>query len=247
MTGKAATLIKPYLKKLVLQVHPDFFHHDAVKKATNAQSLQRLYGALNPILKPTSASPSKQDACRLEFYSKSKKHVKGDFNASLSEWLTVRSFFNLCHEIGVDILPSDKDIVESMVAQSTKTKKQKSLSEEFAEALYQQSGVPTEWTAKHILQNRLLMFDPAVDQHTVAERLSQWLPELKPHLWWNKLPVLFIASRDTLPPSPLTKGVLVFTADMQCADMAQYLKTNLSNKQQEYQQMMHNPKRRQTH
>ncbi|CAO3652970.1 unnamed protein product [Cunninghamella echinulata] len=70
----AASLIKPYLKKFILQIHPDFFHHDHIKKQHNAQKLQELYTILNPILQSTkplsTAQPKITTPLSISFYKK---------------------------------------------------------------------------------------------------------------------------------------------------------------------------------
>ncbi|KAG0168784.1 hypothetical protein DFQ28_001933 [Apophysomyces sp. BC1034] len=242
--SRANTLLKPYLKRFMLQTHPDFFSNDPIKKKVNAASLQRLHGVLNPVLNRTPNVVDKSDI-RLDFYSKRSGDsvVVGTFDRSGSEWTTVRSFLNLCQQVGIDIMQSDIEAVDAMNVPPPTSHKRPSLQQEFADALYRQHEesrvAATEWTPALVLRNPLLSFDQTVDKAKMARQLSQWLPQLRPKRWWGKIPVV-VVSADTLPlqpPDNLTEGILILTADMQCADMARYLETNLEKKQTEYRRM----------
>ncbi|KAI9300537.1 hypothetical protein BJ944DRAFT_291627 [Cunninghamella echinulata] len=146
----AASLIKPYLKKFILQIHPDFFHHDHIKKQHNAQKLQELYTILNPILhstKPLSTTqPKISTPISISFYKKQqqeqflqktaikkKKEKKGkddstntnemisfSFSDTQQVWPTIQHFLSLCQQANIMILQSDQEAVQSMVQQQYK-------------------------------------------------------------------------------------------------------------------------------
>ncbi|KAL0083620.1 hypothetical protein J3Q64DRAFT_1138542 [Phycomyces blakesleeanus] len=233
----ASSLVKPYLKKFVLRTHPDFFGHDLSRKRCNEDSLQQLYTLLGPLLKKS--PPMVKEKTRLAFYDKSsQKQVEGTFDQPTSEWATLQSFLSLCKELGIPIKSSDMDTVRSMVSQSSGTRAarmHKSLKQEFAEALYKghDTSFRREWTPKTVLENRLLMMGPSVDKNKMAERLCEILPQLKPEIWWGKIPVLIVSPESSLPVT-LTKGMLILTSDMQCADIEQYLAANFERKHAEH-------------
>ncbi|KAI9020021.1 hypothetical protein CLU79DRAFT_888444 [Phycomyces nitens] len=232
----ASSLVKPYLKKFVLRTHPDFFGHDIARKRSNEESLQQLYTLLGPLLKKS--PPIIKQKTRLTFYDKSsQKQVEGIFSQPNSEWATLQSFLNLCKELDISIKTCDIDTVRSMVSQSNGTRParmQRSLKQEFAEALYKgQDAYRNQWTPQTVLENRLLMMGPSVDKNKMAERLCEFLPQLKPEIWWGKIPVLIVSPESSLPVT-LTKGMLILTSDMQCADIEQYLVANFERKHAEH-------------
>lgn len=228
-SSRTSVLLKPYLKRFVLQIHPDFFGHDVSKQKVNATSLQRLYTLLEPALKNESHKSTKTNnndqGIQLEFYSKSKQQhrVVQVFEPGQSKWELAQSFLNLCRQLEIAVQDSDVESVQQMVMQEYKKQQMRrgqqqqrpqSLTEQFARALYRQSSqrVNHEWTADDIL--RTAIFAPqVVDKRSVAERWSKWLSGLQPESWFGKLPVCFIAT-STNVPKEATKGVLVFTPDM---------------------------------
>jgi hypothetical protein len=223
--NKSSTILKPYLRKFILQIHPDFFHHDKLKKETNAASLQKLYNVLQPPTQQNTATPIK-----LEFFTKQQKKKKEkakaivEFDSHDSEWNRTSTFFTLCKQLDIPILQSDLDIVHDMIAKENKPVRQqqphKSLTKEFAERLYKQRANVTntakeEWKPNDILNHRLVVFDPAVKNKKIfAVNLSAWLPQLQPERWWGKIPIMVISPESELPLKELTKGILLLKSDM---------------------------------
>ncbi|KAI7872374.1 hypothetical protein BDF14DRAFT_1752740 [Spinellus fusiger] len=235
--ANASALVKPYLRKFVLQIHPDFFGHDLSKKKLNADSLQQLYTVLGPILKQTPSTV--KESTRLLFYSKSdKRQIEGVFNQPSSQWSTLYSFLNLCQKVNIPITPTDMQIVEGQMPQPKKSTPEQhylSLKQQFANALYttHSTKAVSERTHQSILENRLLVIDPSLDKYKIAEQLSVHLPQLEPQHWWGRLPVMIVKSSADLSDLS-THGILVFTSDMQCSDMSNYLAENLERKTTEY-------------
>ncbi|KAI8097612.1 uncharacterized protein BX664DRAFT_326799, partial [Halteromyces radiatus] len=249
----ATSLIKPYLKKLVLQVHPDFFVADAVKKQHNAQTLQQLYSILNPILRPSLTATLKQPV-QVSFYRKQSKRSTSKqqpmkpgvlFSHPEQMWPTIQSFFSLCEQLDVKVLPSDQNTVQDMIQQQQQQKtthrSKRSIppfGQEFANAFYkeQQQERPKkiEWTPSMILNEKLFMCDPSLDAQQIADKLVSWLPQLQPELWWGKLPTLYVSS-SSLPSDDLAKGILILNDAMDCQDINEYLRQHLKTKLEEYQ------------
>lgn len=223
--NKTSSILKPYLRKFILQTHPDFFHHDGIKKQTNAASLQKLHNILQ-------ADTNATTACHLEFYTKDqkKKQVKvkpkaiAQFESKDSEWVKANTFFKLCQQANISILQSDLDMVNDMIAKEANKSKPnqqyKSLTKEFAERLYKEqsksANSPTsEWSPKEILKKKMVLIDPSINRMRVAEKLSSWLPHLQPEKWWGKIPLMVISPDTEQPPQELTEGVLIITSDME--------------------------------
>lgn len=163
---RAASLIKPYLRKLVLQTHPDFFQRDPIKAKHNAASLQQLYTILNPILKQDNRSKSKpanEEAGHddtnipVAFYPKhaskaaasaasARSRVSISFDPRpISAWHTAASVLDLCRQLDIKVATSDDQAVQQMIskemaasASNTQRSSYKSLREQFVRALYQQ-------------------------------------------------------------------------------------------------------------
>lgn len=225
--NKSNTILKPYLRKFILQIHPDFFHHDKLKKETNAASLQKLYNVLQPT--PPKSSTTQQ-AIKLEFFTKQQRQKKKEtskaiveFSAQDSEWHKTSTFFRLCQQLNIPILQSDLDIVHDMMSKElipVKKGSHKSLTKEFAEKLYKQhaasSTAQKEIDANDILNHKLVMFDPAVkNTKSFATNLSVWLPQLQPEKWWGKIPIMIISPGSELPPqTEATKGILILKSNM---------------------------------
>ncbi|GAN06390.1 hypothetical protein MAM1_0121d05872 [Mucor ambiguus] len=232
----ANKILKPYLRKFVLQTHPDFFHHDKLRKTTNAASLQSLYDVLQP---STATAKQPKSTVKLEFFIKGQKKrdkntVSSIFCSRDSDWDKADSFLKLCQQANIAVLPTDLEIVQDMVKKQAlkleSVPKYKSLAKEFAEKLHkEQTSTPLkrDWTEKDIANQSLIMFDPSVNKKSTASKLSQWLPQLQPQLWWGKIPMLILASTSEQPPKELTKGMLVIRNDMELHDIQQYLEANL--------------------
>ncbi|KAI9266514.1 hypothetical protein BDA99DRAFT_24026 [Phascolomyces articulosus] len=241
---KAAALIKPYLKKLVLQTHPDFFHGDPIKGKRNATSLQQLYTILNPLLKNeplTTKSQStfqwtknNEQSVQLEFYAKKarKTPIVSTFEHAPNEWQTVASLFSLCKKLDIDVAPSDIQAVQDMIQkkeQETTPHRHRrgrlSLREEFARALHKQSSTITKdtsttsspWTPNRILGNKSLIFGPQIDKSMVAKQWCEFMSKLEPERWWGIMPALVVSSENdaqNLSSSEQGRGILVFSSDM---------------------------------
>ncbi|KAI8073892.1 hypothetical protein BC940DRAFT_289451 [Gongronella butleri] len=252
---RAAALIKPYLNKVVLQVHPDFFVHDASKKKHNAQALQQLYDVLHPILRPQQQETHKKqsDPITLRFFRKGNKGQQQQqqapsvvFQAPGDVWPTVQDFFELCDHLAVPIQPSDRQAVRDTVAhlrQRLHRHPARSLQQQFADALYQEhhrhyqnaNHNENTWTPTAILRQPLLMCHPDVDQDRVATQFAQWLPHLEPARWWGILPTLIVPEHDyhRASDNTSTKGILVLHDAMTEKDIRAYLGQHLQQKLRE--------------
>ncbi|KAI7886014.1 hypothetical protein K492DRAFT_203562 [Lichtheimia hyalospora FSU 10163] len=257
---RAASLIKPYLRKVVLQTHPDFFQSDPIKAKHNAASLQQLYTILNPILKQDNRSKSKSDIeashdndnIPVAFYPKHANQATSRVSISfdprpVSVWHTAASVLDLCKRLDINVATSDEQAVHQMISKvmassNTQRSSYKSLREEFVRALYKQhqqqppSPQVKHWTTRDIFNNRHLMFAPSVDKKLMATRLAQWLNELHPERWWGQLPVLVLSATASLSPDR-TKGILVLTSEMNLEEMKCYLEKHVAIKKREYQEM----------
>lgn len=239
---RAASLIKPYLRKLVLQTHPDFFQRDPIKAKHNAASLQQLYTILNPILQQQdNRSKSKRGneaghddtSIPVAFYPKHASNAASRVSISfdprpISAWHTAASVLDLCRQLDIKVATSDDQAVHQMIskemASSSERSSYKSLREQFVRALYQQHQQQQQqpqqqkvkhWTMQEIFNNRHLMFAPSVDKKVMASRLAQWLGELHPEKWWGQLPVLVLPATAAASLSPdRAKGILVLTSEM---------------------------------
>lgn len=228
--NKTSSILKPYLRRFILQTHPDFFHHDGIKKQTNAASLQKLHNILQADVNSTSA-------CHLEFYTKDQKkkqlEVKpkaiAQFEPKDSEWVKANTFFKLCQQANVPILQSDLDVVNDMITKETNKSKPnqqyKSLTKEFAERLCkeQNKSAASEWSPKEILKKKTVLIDPSINRMRVAEKLSSWLPHLQPEKWWGRMPLMVLSPDTEQPPQELTQGVVVITSDMELEEVKNYL------------------------
>ncbi|KAI9311197.1 hypothetical protein BX666DRAFT_1072238 [Dichotomocladium elegans] len=254
--ARATSLLKPYLRKLVLQTHPDFFQRNPTKGKQNAQSLQRLYAVLNPILnqgEPNDTIHRAEEPMELKFYSKRKddRLVTSTFDpAPPTPWHTVASLFQLCKQLDIQVQTSDEDACQAMIdAAAEKNKRRsmnyKSLRAEFARAFYEneQKGQQHDprrtgaWTRDEILMNRQLTFASGVNRDQFASMLSKSMPQLQPRLWWGQLPILVVPPKSTLPSPERVKGILIFSSDMDTAALKDYLEAHLTSKKQEYQEL----------
>ncbi|ORX52416.1 hypothetical protein DM01DRAFT_1408291 [Hesseltinella vesiculosa] len=244
MPASAARLIKPYLKKVVLKVHPDFFVKEPIKKQHNAAALQQLYTILQPVLRPEqpSTSPKRPDApMSLSFYLKGASSMNPSvmFTSPRHVWPIVHDFLILCQQLHVPVNAMDLAAVQQTLDHQKRHTNPRSLHQEFATALYQQeqrrAGQPTHWTPAMILEQPLLMCDPSIDQQRLANHLAQWLPQLTPHQWWGRLPTLVVPANTHPLPDHLCKGILVLHDSMTPKDIQAYLDTHLQRKLKEYQ------------
>ncbi|KAI8882669.1 hypothetical protein K501DRAFT_333906 [Backusella circina FSU 941] len=218
LMSKSTLLLKPYLRKLILQTHPDFFHNDSVKKQVNASSLQKLQQAL--------LNNENKKSYSLKFYPKTtKKPITAVLSAD-SEWIKAQSFFQLCDKLSIPVLPSDQDTVQSMILRQQQPQR-KPLKKEFATKLYEEhsSEFQRELNVQDIL-NGLVMFEPNVNKNKMAQQLCQWLPELQPQRWWGKIPLLIVSKSI---PAETAKGILCVTEDMQLQDIQSYINENLDS------------------
>jgi BarA-like signal transduction histidine kinase len=65
MTTKVISTVKKYYNQLLIQIHPDFFHSEPIKKEWN----QRTTSVLNSLLEQLPNDPQ-TDAIHLKFYTK---------------------------------------------------------------------------------------------------------------------------------------------------------------------------------
>ncbi|KAI8378614.1 hypothetical protein BD560DRAFT_488045 [Blakeslea trispora] len=233
--NRTNSLIKSYLRRLVLQTHPDYFQHHPLQKKKNADSLQKL----NEILQ-SSLKDKKHKTVKLEFFSKhqKKEHAKsakpaavGLFDLSDSEWAKTQSFFDLCQQLDIPIMQTDLEAVQDMIRKENKSfAANKSLTREFAKKLYkdyQQTSYDHAWQLHDILGNKMIMFGPSVDKTKVAQHLCDWLPQLQPQKWWNKIPVLVLPPDIEKPSIEASKGMIVFDSGMTLEDLKHYLSQRL--------------------
>ncbi|CAO3590042.1 unnamed protein product [Absidia cylindrospora] len=249
----AAFLIKPYLKKLTLSVHPDFFHGDKIKKQHNAEFLQQLYTILDPILRPATASTTTAsvDPIQLNFYNKLGNEVLKPktqrrkqiprptktqdvvFSDPKQTWSTVDSsslFADNSTSLSYRLIRMQKPHI--------------SLTQEFANAFYKEQQQPQrpqqqqqqqQWSRSCIMDQKLFMWDPQLDSNHVMDKFSEWLPHLHPEQWWGKLPTLFLSAQMPPPSGQLAKGILILDDSMTMEDMNKYIQQHLKIKMKEYQ------------
>ncbi|KAI8982402.1 hypothetical protein BDF20DRAFT_912568 [Mycotypha africana] len=247
---KAAKLIKPYLKRFILQIHPDYFQLEPIKKQTNATSLQKLndiFSDSKAIRSPLSDKTVRQPL-QLEFYLKKQRQTNADnkviiaFGAQDSEWSKIHTFFQLCQKAGLPVLDADMETVQAMLQKMEEANKshhkKMTLTEEFAKNLYKQYSYKSttltttitkegqqeqqqQWQMKDILDNELIMFGPLVNKETMAKELCLRLPKLMPERWWGKHGLLVVSPTFEVKP---TKGIIVLRANMNLEDMQKCIK-----------------------
>ncbi|KAI8983136.1 hypothetical protein BDB01DRAFT_792659 [Pilobolus umbonatus] len=220
--------IKPYLRRLIVQTHPDFFHQDPLRKQTNANSLQ----TLNNILQSNQRTPPK---VTVSFYLK--KNRRKPITSQIineSEWTLANSFLQLCKQVDIPVLQSDKDLVQDMLQkENRKTVPVKSVKKDFADKLHKQftSTRPHQWTANDIMNNPLIMFDADVNKADMIHKLTTWIPELEPNKWWGKIPVLVLSSP---VDNELCRGMIVLDPRMDLSDLKHYFQMNLDRIMKEH-------------
>ncbi|KAG2176236.1 hypothetical protein INT43_005470 [Umbelopsis isabellina] len=259
------SLVRPYVKRILLKTHPDYFAQDTVKKKINAASLQSLQNVLSPLLKGSAQNTTKahsEKPTKLDFYVKNGGNrsilkVEHKFPTShaisiVEKWYTAASLLELCKKIGIQVMPSDIDAIQSMIdtlnKESAAAKRGRapplSLTQVFADELYRShnmdpaSIMPEQTTS--IADNELLFFPPKMSEKSKAimvEKLQKALPLLRPNRWWRKIPIVIvddIADIDEID----TAGILVFAPNMSIEDMAAYVESSLATKEEEYQKIV---------
>ncbi|KAL1920158.1 uncharacterized protein VTP21DRAFT_1304 [Calcarisporiella thermophila] len=224
-----ATLVRRYLPRFILQIHPDFFHGTPDIKQLNAQSLQTLQSRLQPHLASSQSSmtPSKNDDVVLEFHLKTKKRIEHKLEGG--EGL-VQSFLALCQKAGLDVQPADlaASAPSSPPPPSTSTvKHHDTLVQQFAEQL-RHSAPPTARppSSIHSQPNRLLFFraDVSGDKRQIVSRLKRSFREGGHGRWWGRVPVLVVGSALDQLPGP---GFLVIRENMSNEELSTYLYTRI--------------------
>ncbi|KAI9282184.1 hypothetical protein BY458DRAFT_552409 [Sporodiniella umbellata] len=189
--NKSQGLIKSYLKKFILQTHPDYFQRELTKKRTNAASLQGLYDVFQ--------APSRPSTCSLLFYLKRQtKPVRFEVNAKDNEWERAQTFLRLCEHSGIPVSVLDQRTVQQEIQQHAPPVSAKLPGQEFADQLYQEHAflINQAWTPKDFLNNPWVLFDEQVPKDSSAQTLCHWLPYLQPERWWNKVPLIVVSDQN---------------------------------------------------
>ena len=163
----SGSIIKQYLKPFILRIHPDFFHKYPRERRVNAESLQKLYDVIGPLIPKRAASTPQINAdskVELEFHYKHEDELKKvqrsiatpkSCKRSLAPWQTTYDFLSLCHQVGVHIDTEVFDQVEQQLEEFTKHKGMnhgKSLREIFVEELKQ--SLAFDRTSTALIQNK---------------------------------------------------------------------------------------------
>lgn len=235
------SLLRPYVKRILLKTHPDYFAHDNVKKKINAASLQSLQNVITPLLKETVPNTTKghsEKPTKLDFYVKNggnssilkvEHKFPTNYATSMVEmWYTAASVLELCKKIGIQVMPSDIDAIQSMIdtlnKESSAAKRHRapplSLTQVFADELYRSQNMDSASIRLEqsisIADNELFFFSPKMNEKSKAimvEKLQKALPMLHPNRWWRKIPVVVvedIADIDEID----TAGILAFAPNM---------------------------------
>ncbi|KAI9287342.1 hypothetical protein BC943DRAFT_319568 [Umbelopsis sp. AD052] len=259
-------LLKPYIRRIILKTHPDYFAHDVKKKKINQASFQNLQNVLAPILQERfrdSENIKTENAVKLEFYLKNSK-VNGKLSkiehtlpisspkSSLDLWTTTTSILDLCRKIGIQVMPSDIDAAEKMISSLSKQdyspsharKPAPSLSQIFANELYQSPIAQnvTDINYRHpklpLDQNELLFFQPHMNPK-IKESMKSKLQQALPMLCperWWQKVPLLCVEDEQDISGIDVSGILVFTANMSTKDMQNCIEKNLDLKHKEYQE-----------
>ncbi|KAI8580656.1 hypothetical protein K450DRAFT_279848 [Umbelopsis ramanniana AG] len=270
MSHKAAkavnSLLKPYIRRILLKTHPDFFTHDVKKKKINQASFQTLQNVLAPILQERfrDSENNKPDrAVKLEFYLKNSK-VNSKLSriehtlpisspkSALDLWTTTTSILDLCRKIGIQVMPSDIDAAEQMISSLSKQhsspsyarKPAPSLSQIFANELYQSplaqnvTDVSNRLPKLQLDKNELLFFQPHMNSK-IKESMKSNLQQALPMLCperWWQKVPLLCVEDEQVINGIDVSGILVFTANMSTKDMQNCIEENLDLKLKEYQE-----------
>ncbi|KAG2187530.1 hypothetical protein INT44_005219 [Umbelopsis vinacea] len=237
-------LLKPYIRRILLKTHPDYFAHDVKKKKINQASFQNLQNVLAPILQERfrdSENIKTENAVKLEFYLKNSK-VNGKLSkiehtlpisspkSTLDLWTTTTSILDLCRKIGIQVMPSDIDAAEKMISSLSKQdyspsyarKPAPSLSQVFANELYQSPIAQnvTDISYRHpklpLDQNELLFFQPHMNPK-IKESMKSKLQQALPMLCperWWQKVPLLCVEDEQDISGIDVSGILVFTANM---------------------------------
>ncbi|ORZ01785.1 hypothetical protein BCR43DRAFT_487509 [Syncephalastrum racemosum] len=232
--NRASTLLKPYLKKFVLRVHPDFFAQNPLQQKTNAESLQKLYALLD---NDNNANSSKTPTASTQLTFHDKQQPNLIVNATLgmrpSPWNNVQLLFTLFDKLKIPVDPADRATVQGMIkkqARKTQQRPSKSISDELMEALRERGVSTKSITVDQVLANPLLMMHPKVNQLDYATRLHRCIPALQPERWWRKVPIIVVPEQLHTTIEKEGRGIIVFSEDMRYEDMKLYLDQNLDRK-----------------
>lgn len=237
------SLLKPYVRRILLKTHPDYFSRDAKKKKINQASFQSLQNVLNPILQEKHVEPDSggsENSVKLEFFVRNignRKLSKVEHllpislpTSALDMWTTTTSIFDLCRKIGIQVMPSDVDAAQNMIdilseqrsASSYSRKPMPSLTQIFADELYQSpiarhvTSIDKSDSKMGLENNELLYFQPHMGiktKETMKKKLELALPNLQPSRWWRKVPLLCVEDENEVCDIDVS-GILVFTAKM---------------------------------
>jgi hypothetical protein len=234
------SLLRPYVKRILLKTHPDYFAQDLRKKQVNASSLQSLQNVLSPLLKGSSNTnvTGTEKPTILNFYVKnvgnrSMSKVEHKFPTShavseIEKWYTAASLLDLCKKIGIQVMPTDIDVTQNMIdtlnKQSSMSKRnrapQPTLAQVFADELYRTSamGFTSSEPKQSMLieDNELFFFPPKMSEKSKAsmvETLQKSLPILHPNRWWRKIPVIVVEDMADIDEID-TSGILVLASSM---------------------------------
>ncbi|CAO3680719.1 unnamed protein product [Umbelopsis ramanniana] len=260
------SLLKPYIRRIILKTHPDYFTHDVKIKKINQASFQTLQSVLAPILQErfrNAESSNTENTVKLEFYVKNStvnsrlsrvehKLPISSMNSTLGLWTTTTSILDLCRKMGIQVMPSDIDAAEKMISSlseqrsvsSNARKPAPSLSQIFANELYRSplaqnvTDISNRRSKLQLDKNELLFFQPQMHPR-IKESMKSNLQQALPVLCserWWQKVPLLCVEDDQEITGIDTSGILVFTADMSTKDMQNYIEENLDTKQKEYEE-----------
>lgn len=237
------SLIKPYVKRILLKTHPDYFSHDAAKKKINQMSFQSLQNVLNPILQGKQAerkSAGADENVKLDFFVKDERNRASSRvehrlpvsapTSALDMWTTTASILELCRKIGIQVMPSDIDAAQSMIDTLTKQHSEltrsrapaPSLTQIFADELYHsplaqhRTNMGDSNSKLQLESNELLYFQPHITdkaKDSMQKNLQMALPKLHPSRWWGKIPLLCVEDETDVEGIDVS-GIIVFTSKM---------------------------------
>jgi hypothetical protein len=238
------SLLKPYIRRILLKTHPDYFTHDVKIKKINQASFQTLQNVLAPILQERFSnveSSNTEHSVKLEFYVKNStvnsrlsrvEHTLpiSLLNSTLDLWTTTTSILDLCRKIGIQVMPSDVDAAEKMVSNLSKQrsvssnarKPAPSLSQIFANELYRSplaqnvTDISNKRSKLQLDKNELLFFQPQMHPK-IKESMKSNLQQALPVLCperWWQKVPLLCMEDDRDIMGIDASGILVFTANM---------------------------------
>jgi Domain of unknown function (DUF4460) len=238
------SLLKPYIRRILLKTHPDYFTHDVKKKKINQASFQTLQNVLAPILQERfrdTENNRTEHAVKLEFYVKNStvnsrlskiEHTLpiSSLKSTLDLWTTTTSILDLCRKIGIQVMPSDVDAAEKMINSLSKQhsspsyarKPAPSLSQIFANELYQSplaqnvTDISNRRPKLQLDKNELLFFQPHMNPK-IKESMKSHLQQALPTLCperWWQKVPLLCVEDEQDINGIDVSGILVFTANM---------------------------------